>query len=90
MAHCAVYDHLWGSQVADVSLLSTTMPEDWTAEALAKLRERFAAWQIWAVRLATQRQTAWCARSHGTPIATLTAWSAEDLAAGIVEAEAER
>ena len=48
---------------------------------------RCAGWDLWVVRYATMRQTAWCARPKGTPVATINADSPEALIAEIREQE---
>ena len=52
------------------------------------LRPLYPGWDLWAVRYATMRQTAWCARPKGTPVATINADSPEALIAEIAEQEA--
>ncbi len=61
---------------------------DWTESQLAMLRPLYPGWDLWAVRYATMRQTAWCARPKGTPVATINADSPEALIAEIAEQEA--
>jgi hypothetical protein len=46
-------------------------------------------WDLWAVRYATMRQTAWCARPKGAPVATINVDSPEALIAEISEQETE-
>jgi hypothetical protein len=60
---------------------------DWTEDQLAMLRPRYPEWDLWAVRHATIRQTTWCARPAGTPVATINVDSPEALIAAIAEAE---
>lgn len=62
---------------------------DWTGQQLAILRPLYPHWDLWTVRLATVRQTVWCARPTGTPVATVNADSPEGLIAAIAKAEAE-
>lgn len=45
----------------------------------ALLRQRFPDWDIWYVRLATARRTVWSARPKGHPVATIQAWSPDEL-----------
>ena len=60
---------------------------DWTGRQLAMLRPLYPGWDLWAVRYATMRQTAWCARPKGTPVATINVDSPEALVAAIAEQE---
>jgi hypothetical protein len=60
---------------------------DWTDQQLAILRPLYPKWDLWAVRYATMRQTAWCARPKGTPVATINVDSPEELVAAITEHE---
>jgi hypothetical protein len=63
---------------------------DWTDQQLAILRPLYPHWDLWAVRLATVRQTVWCARPAGTPVATINTDSPESLVAEIRRQDAER
>jgi hypothetical protein len=57
--------------------------QSWEDRQLVMLRRRFPNWQIWTVRYATTRQTAWCARPKGAPVATVNVWSADELVKAI-------
>jgi hypothetical protein len=46
-------------------------------------------WDIWTVRLATARQTVWCARPAGHPVATINTDSPEHLVEKIRQQEQE-
>lgn len=61
----------------------------WEDQQLATLRPRYPEWDLWTVRHTTQRQTTWCAKPAGTPIATIHTDSPEALIAAIREQEAE-
>lgn len=37
-------------------------------------------WHVWYVLMTGRRSTCWCARPEGTDTATVTEWSADDLA----------
>jgi hypothetical protein len=63
------------------------LPTDYNERWLAILRPGYPDWDLWTVRYATQRRSAWCARPKGTPIATITVGSPEELIAAIAEAE---
>jgi hypothetical protein len=61
----------------------------WADEQLAKLRSVHGDdWDIWYVPYAVTRQTAWCARPKGHPVATVQAWTPEGLAEQIKRQEA--
>jgi hypothetical protein len=60
---------------------------DWADQQLAMLRPLYPRWDIWTVRIATARQTVWCARPKGTPTATINTHSPEALIAEIREQE---
>jgi hypothetical protein len=62
--------------------------QPWDEEQLAMLRPLYPGWDIWTVRCAVMRQTAWCARPKGSPIATINTDSPEALVAAIREQEA--
>lgn len=68
----------------------TSLMRDWAEQQLAILRPMYPRWDIWVVRLATARQTVWCARPEGTPVATINADSPEALITEIREQEAAR
>ena len=57
--------------------------QSWEERQLERMGPRFPEWDIWFVRYATQRRTAWCAKPKGTPTATLHADSADELAGKI-------
>ena len=63
---------------------------DYAAQQLAILRPMYPRWDIWTVRLATVRQTLWCARPMGTPTATINVESPDELIAAIAEQEFAR
>ena len=65
------------------------MMATWEGEQLAMLRPLYAKWDIWTVRLSTQRQTVWCARPAGHPVATINTDSPEHLIEMIREQEHE-
>lgn len=52
-----------------------------------QLRPLYPGWDIWVVRCAVMRQTAWCARPKGPPVATINVDSPEELVAAIAEHE---
>lgn len=54
--------------------------QSWEDRQLAVLRPAYPDWDIWYVRYATARRTAWCARPKGTPVATIQAGSPDELA----------
>ena len=61
---------------------------DWTQQQLARLRQQFPGWDIWAVRgIHPRPSTTWCARPKGSPIATINADSPEAMIAEIREQE---
>ena len=60
---------------------------DWTGQRLTQMRQQYPAWDIWVVRRATVRQTVWCARPKGTPVATVNVGSPEELVKAIAEYE---
>jgi hypothetical protein len=60
---------------------------DWAEQQLAILRPMYPRWDIWTVRLITARQTVWCARPKGAPVATINTDSPEALVAEIREQE---
>ena len=68
--------------------MSSPHVTDWTSQQLAILRPRYPDWDLWAVRHPTQRQTTWCAKPAGTPVATINVGSPEELIAAIAEQEA--
>lgn len=51
------------------------------------LRPLYPEWDIWAVRYAVMRQTAWCTRPKGSPVATINVDSPETLVAAIAKQE---
>lgn len=51
----------------------------WEDEQLAILRPQYPKWDIWTVRITTARQTVWCARPAGHPVATINTDSPERL-----------
>jgi len=53
--------------------------QSWDDQQLAQLRPMWPGWDIWTVRLATVRQTVWCARPKGHPVATINVWSPGEL-----------
>lgn len=53
--------------------------QSWEDQMKALLRQRFPDWDIWYVRLATARRTVWSARPKGHPVATIQAWSPDEL-----------
>ena len=69
--------------------VSTPSPyvTDWTDRQLVMLRPLYPEWDIWAVRYAVMRQTAWCARPKGSPVATINVDSPEALVAAIAKQE---
>jgi hypothetical protein len=62
---------------------------DWESEQLAWLRPRYPRWDIWTVRIATARQTVWCARPVGHPVATINTDSPERMVEEIRHQEQE-
>ncbi len=62
--------------------------QSYADQHLAILRPLYPRWDIWTVRLATARQTVWCARPTGTSTATINADSPEALIAEIRDQEA--
>jgi hypothetical protein len=63
--------------------------QSWDDQQLAILRPMYPRCDIWVVRLATARQTVWCARPKGTPTATINADSPEHLVEKIRQQERE-
>jgi hypothetical protein len=59
--------------------------QSWDDQELTRLRLLFPGWDVWTVRLATVRQTVWCGRPKGTPVATVNVWSPEELVQAIRE-----
>jgi hypothetical protein len=54
--------------------------KDWAEQQLAILRRQYEGrWDLWTVRLATVKQTVWCARPAGHPVATINTDSPEHL-----------
>ena len=63
---------------------------DYAAQQLAILRPMYPRWDLWTVRLATVRQTVWCARPKGALAATINVDSPEALIAEIRQQEARQ
>ena len=62
----------------------------WEDQQLALLRPQYEGrWELWTVRLATARQTVWCARPAGHPVATINTDSPEHLVEEIRQQEQE-
>jgi hypothetical protein len=59
-------------------------------EQLEALRAMCQGWDVWTVRLATQKRTLWCARPKGHPVATINTDSPENLIEAIREQEATK
>ena len=53
--------------------------QSWDDEQLALLRPQYPDWDLWAVRLSTQRQTVWCAKRNYEAVASINADSPEHL-----------
>ena len=53
--------------------------QSWDDRQLAILRPQYPGWDLWAVRLATVKQTVWCGKPKGHLVATINTDSPEHL-----------
>ena len=62
--------------------------QSWADEQQEQLRERFPGWEVWYVRgIYPKPFYSWHARPVGAPAATVGAWTPEQLAGQIEQAE---
>lgn len=52
--------------------------QTWAEEQLETLRGNFPDWDIWHVRI-VYGPDVWCAKPKGDPVATINAWSPDEL-----------
>lgn len=55
--------------------------QSWEDAQVARLKLAYPGWDIWYVRHAAVRQTEWCARPAGAPVAVFHAWTSGELVA---------